>query len=111
MATGHSPFRKAVTPRWTATSDDEQAVSIVMLGPCQSKKYDTRLEMMARLSPVAPYVGFRSQSRLAICAQSSHIMPTYTAVFDPRSFSMVWPPAHLQDKKNQWTSPDPAEDN
>jgi iron only hydrogenase large subunit-like protein len=53
MAIGASPLRKDVTPWCTATSDEEHAVSTVMLGPCQSKKYEIRFDMTARLVPVA----------------------------------------------------------
>ena len=34
----HSPARSAWQARWTATSDDEQAVSIVRLGPCRPEQ-------------------------------------------------------------------------
>ena len=34
-AASHSPLRRLATARWTATSEDEQAVSSAMLGPCQ----------------------------------------------------------------------------
>ena len=40
------------TPRWTATSDDEQAVSTAMLGPRKSKMYESRLAAMLIEVPV-----------------------------------------------------------
>ena len=41
-ATSHSPLARLWQARCTATSDDEQAVSTVMLGPSRSRKYDSR---------------------------------------------------------------------
>ncbi|RPK54808.1 hypothetical protein EES42_42700 [Streptomyces sp. ADI95-17] len=38
----HSPLRRAWTARWRATSDDEHAVSIVIVGPSRPKVYATR---------------------------------------------------------------------
>ena len=37
---------------WSATRLDEQAVSIVILGPCRSKKYERRFAMMESDVPV-----------------------------------------------------------
>ena len=39
---------------------------MVILGPCQSKKYDTRFEMMALLIPVAKYFGIVLWSRRSV---------------------------------------------
>lgn len=61
-ATGHSPLRSTWTAWWTATRLDEQAVSMVMDGPCQLKKYETRLDIILRELPVAAYVGICSLS-------------------------------------------------
>lgn len=41
-ATSHSPRRSLSQASCTATSDDEHIVSIGMLGPFASRKYDTR---------------------------------------------------------------------
>lgn len=75
-ATLESPLLNTCTASCTATSDDEQAVSIVIEGPCQSKKYDTRLDMMLLEIPVAVYWGRESQSLIMMPDQSSHIWPT-----------------------------------
>jgi hypothetical protein len=61
--TSDSPLRSDCTAWWTATKLEEHAVSIVMLGPCQSKKYDIRFEIMLREVPVAVYVGMELMSR------------------------------------------------
>ena len=42
----HSPARRLWHARWTATSEEEQAVSTTRLGPCRSKKYESRPEAM-----------------------------------------------------------------
>ena len=52
-ASSESPARRLWHARWMATSDDEQAVSIVTDGPRRSRKYDTRLAMMLSAPPVA----------------------------------------------------------
>src|SRR5689334_3206994 len=41
-ATSHSPRRKPVQAKCSATSDDEHAVSTVSDGPCNPSTYDTR---------------------------------------------------------------------
>ena len=41
-AKSHSPLRQALAGQWTATSDDEQAVSTATLGPCSPRKYESR---------------------------------------------------------------------
>ena len=47
-----SPLRRLVQAKWTATSDDEQAVSIAMLGPRKSNRYEIRLAAMLSALPV-----------------------------------------------------------
>ena len=47
-----SPFRKLAQAKWTATSDEEQAVSIERLGPRKSNRYEIRLAAMLRALPV-----------------------------------------------------------
>jgi len=37
-----------------ATSDDEHAVSIDRLGPCRSRKYETRAARIEGAAPVKP---------------------------------------------------------
>ena len=41
-AKSHSPARRLWQARCTATSADEQAVSMAMLGPCSPNTYDSR---------------------------------------------------------------------
>src|SRR5262245_44652154 len=41
-AAEHSPARKLKQARWTATNEDEHAVSTVMLGPFNPSKYEIR---------------------------------------------------------------------
>ena len=43
-AMSHSPARRLWQARWTAISDDEQAVSSDTLGPLKSKKCESRPE-------------------------------------------------------------------
>src|SRR5215469_3436764 len=45
-------------PKWKQTRDDEQAVSIVMLGPRRSKKYEIRLDRMLLPQPIIVYFGY-----------------------------------------------------
>ena len=47
-----SPLRRLWQARWTATSDDEQAVSIARLGPRKSSRYERRLAAMLAALPV-----------------------------------------------------------
>lgn len=49
MAYPHSPRRMLSQARWSATRDEEQAVSTTMLGPRKSPKYETWLAMEERL--------------------------------------------------------------
>ena len=48
-----SPQRRLWQARWTATSDDEQAVSTEMLGPRRSRRYDSRLASTLCSVPVS----------------------------------------------------------
>jgi hypothetical protein len=52
-ATRDKPVRNCWTAWWRATRLELHAVSIVMEGPCQSKKYEILLERMAREVPEA----------------------------------------------------------
>src|SRR5687768_1146644 len=52
MASVDSPLHKLRHARFDATSDDEQAVSIDMLGPRKSKKCERRLAAMPLEWPV-----------------------------------------------------------
>ncbi len=47
------PDRIACTALSKATSEDEQAVSTVKLGPFRSKMYEMRFEMIESVLPVA----------------------------------------------------------
>ncbi|TLW91453.1 hypothetical protein FFT09_19270 [Saccharomonospora piscinae] len=49
----HSPWRRALPARCSATSDDEHAVSTVHAGPSKPKVYDTRPESTLAPLPVA----------------------------------------------------------
>ena len=53
IATRDSPLLNVWTAWCTATRLEEQAVSMVIDGPCQSKKYETRLDIILRDMPVA----------------------------------------------------------
>lgn len=59
-ATSDSPDRRLRTAWCTATSDDEQAVSIATDGPWKSKKYETRLAMIEVAVPVRAYAAVSS---------------------------------------------------
>lgn len=48
-----SPERMLWTAKWRATSDDEHAVSRLMLGPFKSKNHEIRFEIMA--VPILPF--------------------------------------------------------
>src|SRR2546426_3781434 len=50
-AMSHSRWRKLCTARCTATREEEQAVSIAMLGPRKSSKYDSRFATMLFATP------------------------------------------------------------
>src|SRR5262249_22731411 len=82
-ATSLVPALRAWTAWASAIKLDEQAVSIVIVGPCQSKKYDTLLEALLAAMPGALYLGMWSKSRLDRAEKSLHIWPTNTAVLDP----------------------------
>jgi len=41
-AVSHSPWRRLCVARCTATSEEEQAVSRAMFGPCKSYRYEMR---------------------------------------------------------------------
>ncbi len=45
-ATSHSPVRRLCAARWSAASEDEQAVSTAMLGPVRPRVCETRLAMI-----------------------------------------------------------------
>ena len=47
-----SPFRRLRQAKWTATSDEEQAVSMARLGPRKSNRYEIRLAAMLSALPV-----------------------------------------------------------
>src|ERR1051325_1498159 len=49
--TSLSPRRIDSQPRCTVVSDEEHIVSTAMLGPCASRKYDTRLAIDANDEP------------------------------------------------------------
>ncbi|GHJ99316.1 hypothetical protein SY2F82_11140 [Streptomyces sp. Y2F8-2] len=52
IAASASPPRRLSQARCTATREDDWAVSTVRLGPCRSRKYETRLAMIPRFRPV-----------------------------------------------------------
>src|SRR6266571_3598089 len=51
-ARSHSPRRKALQARCVVTSDDEHAVSTVMLGPSSPSTYDSRPDIVLPAEPV-----------------------------------------------------------
>src|SRR5437764_1497792 len=65
-----SPPRSACTARCSATSEEEQAVSTLMLGPPQPRKYDSRPETAdrfrrsrpARAPALPPYAAWSDSS-------------------------------------------------
>jgi hypothetical protein len=57
-----SPDAIAWQAWWNATSDEEHAVSITMLGPCRSKKYEMRLAAMLAVPPVADEASMPARS-------------------------------------------------
>src|ERR1051325_6193284 len=48
----HSLLRRLWHARWTVTSDDEQAVSTAILGPCKPSRYDKRPALKQKPLPV-----------------------------------------------------------
>src|SRR5262249_40156778 len=54
-ADSDSPSQRLRQARWTATREDEQAVSIARLGPRKSRWWETRLAAMRAAPPVIRY--------------------------------------------------------
>ncbi|CAG6935375.1 hypothetical protein PICSAR144_04480 [Mycobacterium avium subsp. paratuberculosis] len=52
MASGACPLRTLSQPRCTATSEDDWPESTVMLAPRSPSRYEIRLAIMPRLTPV-----------------------------------------------------------
>jgi hypothetical protein len=52
IANSDSPCCKLLHASWTATRLDEQAVSIVRLGPCKSKKWEILFDCIAGAQPI-----------------------------------------------------------
>ncbi len=80
------PLRIASQAWCTATREDEHAVSILMLGPRRSNKYDKRFAAILSALPVPKY----ASSRAASCSSSRYSMlliPTNTPTFLPASAS------------------------
>ena len=84
-AISHSPLRMFWQARWTATKDDEQAVSSAMLGPCRPKTNDKRLAARQSDVPAAAYESVCATSVESMIPYSLTEMPTKTPVFVPRS--------------------------
>src|ERR1700739_1225396 len=91
MARLESPVRKLWQAKWTATSDDEHAVSTVTDGPCRSKKYDTRLAIMLNAPPVPDHASTWLRSVDARYPYSPAHAPTKTPVCVCRSESAGMP--------------------
>src|SRR5271169_4052676 len=51
-ASVHSPLHRLWHARWTATSEDEHAVSTAKLGPLKSREYESRFAAMLIALPV-----------------------------------------------------------
>ncbi|CAM5711379.1 hypothetical protein SFUMM280S_00107 [Streptomyces fumanus] len=51
-AVSDSPERRLSQAMWTATREEDWPVSTVRLGPWAPRKYETRLAMMLRWTPV-----------------------------------------------------------
>ena len=74
----HAPECSEWHAAWSATNAEEHAVSTLMLGPSSPSKYDTRLEAIAALPPVAEY---GPASALCVKAPNSPTcIPTNTPV-------------------------------
>ena len=58
IATSHSPLLILSIASFTATKDDEQAVSIVILGPLKSKKKDILFDNIAIEFPTIALISF-----------------------------------------------------
>ncbi|CPU44647.1 Uncharacterised protein [Mycobacteroides abscessus subsp. massiliense] len=67
-ATSHSPFATARTARWVVTSEDEHAVSTVMLGPHRSRAWAMRLDSKVcealKAAKLLIFSRFRAKPRL-----------------------------------------------
>ncbi|KYF50885.1 hypothetical protein BE08_28185 [Sorangium cellulosum] len=61
-----SPARRLWQARWTATSDEEHAVSTAMLGPSSPRTYDSRPAGKQWPLPVAAYASCSSGAAAAL---------------------------------------------
>ena len=86
-ATEDSPSCRLWQARWTATRDDEQAVSRERLGPRRSNQYEIRLAAMVMALPVPVWGPIRSRFTSASWKSlvSSVKTPTKTPVGEPAS--------------------------
>ena len=84
-AISHSPLRMFWQARWTATKEDEQAVSSAMLGPCSPKTNDRRLAARQSDVPAAAWASVCAASVESMIPYSLTEMPTKAPVFVPRS--------------------------
>ncbi|CAM5619519.1 hypothetical protein SNARM312S_06976 [Streptomyces narbonensis] len=65
-ARSHSPRRRALAARCSATSDDEHAVSTVTAGPSRPYVYDRRPEATLPALPLNRYPSKPSGGRLGL---------------------------------------------
>src|ERR1051325_6499497 len=89
MAMSLVPAHKPLQARSKATSPDEQAVSIVMLGPLRLNIQLRRFDRIAALEPLAKYFGIRSGSRRLNVMKSEAKNPTWTEVLLPAMDALV----------------------
>ncbi len=83
-AISHSPLRNATQAACSATSDDEQAVLNIRLGPLKSNQKEIRLAAMVPL-PVAMYGSIGKPSSVILSRYSLKQEPMNTPVLLPRN--------------------------
>merc|ERR1719361_2416557 len=74
--------RRCSFETWVHTSDEEHAVSIVMLAPFKFSEYEKRFEVMALAAAAAPWAPDRFSIPAALMhIQSSLSIPTKCPIF------------------------------
>ncbi len=80
-----SPLSIAFTARSKATSEEEQAVSMVRLGPVKLKTWEMRLAMIDSALPVTKCASAAEMSEMKCSELSSEEAPTKTPTLLPAS--------------------------
>ncbi len=101
----HSPRRRAWAARWTATSEEEHAVSMVMAGPSRPNAYATRPEATLAVLPVPTYPstsgGMSSRRQTYPWPISPEKTPTLAPRSDPGSIPARSTASQLASRSNR----------